>query len=83
MHHTALLKLFSRPDPALFKKSFKTYRSCKEGENNDIVAIPAKDISTVVAMIPDRLRGAEFYYAVYKPGETAGILTGDNETEME
>jgi hypothetical protein len=77
------VKLFSRPDAVLFAKSHKTYRSCKKGADEDVVAIPAKSISTVVAMIPDVARGDEFCYVVYKPGETAGLLTGDSESEQE
>jgi hypothetical protein len=79
----AVVSLFSRPDAELYRKSFKTYRSCSKGNATDLVVIPVRAISTVVAMVPDVQRGPQYYYAVYKPGSTAGILTGDDERDVE
>jgi hypothetical protein len=78
-----VLTLFSPPDPYWLRESYNTYRTCTIGADEDIVAVDARDITSVIAMVPDTAQGPNMYCAVYKPGRVATRLAGVQEQEGE
>jgi hypothetical protein len=64
----ALVKLFSEPDPAMLRKLHNTYRLCQAGTDADLTVLPARDLDSVVAMLPNPRRGPRAFGATQKPG---------------
>lgn len=52
------------------KMSSNTYRLCKKGTDADIGIIPVKNITTLIAMLPDESQSdlGDMWCAVYRPG---------------
>ncbi|KIJ14124.1 hypothetical protein PAXINDRAFT_79828, partial [Paxillus involutus ATCC 200175] len=53
-HNIAIIKLYLGPDEALFRLSSQTVTACNL--TNELIVIGVKQIKSVVAMVPRRLR---------------------------
>jgi hypothetical protein len=82
-----VVTLFLKPDEYWLDQSYGTYRTCKKGGDNNIVVVDVKDITSLIAMVPDTEQsaeqGCEMFCAVYKPGRTIARLADDQEQEPE
>jgi hypothetical protein len=83
----AVVTLFDEPDAYWLEQSYGTYRTCQKGDNNKVVVVDVKAITSVIAMVPDTEqsaeKGCEMFCAVYKPGRAATRLAGDQEQEVD
>jgi hypothetical protein len=75
----AMVRPFSRIDPAWFAKSSNTYQICRAGAAHKRLVVDVKCITSVVAIPPDTYQGPGWWCVVYKPGRTAAGLVGERE----
>jgi hypothetical protein len=67
----ALVKMFKAIDPEWYRCSHGTYCVCREGNVEDLLVIPVKQIRNLVGMVPDPWRGERMFCIVQKPGCSA------------
>ncbi|KAF7323224.1 hypothetical protein HMN09_00103100 [Mycena chlorophos] len=77
----ALAGLYPRPDRELWELSFQTAWSCEKPDR--FIVFPVQDIRAVVAMIPHKRNGQDYFFLVEKPGLDIISLTGDIEEDDE
>ncbi|KIJ06806.1 hypothetical protein PAXINDRAFT_36114, partial [Paxillus involutus ATCC 200175] len=76
-HNIAIIKLYSRPDEDLFRLSSQTVAACNL--SNELIVTDVKQIKSVVAMIPRRLRlpsgiEEERFCVLSQPGLDVSLL---------
>ena len=74
-----LLSLYSPPDLALYRKSHETLWSCQYQGNAGFKVLEAKDISSVVAMVPLDDEDTGRYFVTEKMGLEVAYMSGMEE----
>jgi hypothetical protein len=85
----ALVSIYSPPDTDLLAESYGTLYTCKYQGDNCLEVILAKDILSVVAMVPlpsdpespEDIEEGSQYFLVEKPGLEIFILGGATESQ--
>lgn len=81
----AVVTLFSKPLADWLKLSSKTYRLCRRGTNADIAIIPIKNMTTLIAMLPNETQTSlgDMWCAVYRPGANISRHIDGDPEDME
>jgi hypothetical protein len=76
----AVVKLFSRWDLQLWQDSSKTLCLCRKGLDTDVIAVDARQLVSVIAMLPDE-QDQDLFHADRKKGHIISRLAGDPDKE--
>lgn len=71
--------MFDDPDPHLLQESSGALVVCKYRGNNSLEVIPAKTISTCIAMIPFKTPEENLFFVCNKMGLDVAFLGGAQE----
>jgi hypothetical protein len=77
----ALIKLFSLVHPYWWEESNHVYCVVEAGTEDDLMIIPVRDVSLLVAAVPDPQRGPTIWCIVRKPCNSALITENLDENE--
>lgn len=68
------------PEPSMLEKSHRVVQMCLRGQDSDMVVLDAKDISSVVGMVPLTLWDVPWFFVVERMGSDIMALVGDMES---
>jgi hypothetical protein len=72
--------MFGQWDLQLWQDSLKTLHLCQKGLDTDIIAIDARQLVLVIAMLPDE-QNQDLFHADWRKGHIVSRLAGDPDKE--
>ena len=76
----AMVRPYTLPEPSMLEKSHGVVQMCLRGQDSDMVVLDAKDISSVVAMVPLTLMDVPWFFVVERMGSDIMALVGNMES---